>query len=100
MDLAAAFLTQFIGSKAGTTPKEHLVNVRQGKRESLKSYLSRFNKQSIEVERISHDAALMAMLSSLLPKKGFSSLFTMMDPRVIMSSLIMLKNILVQRKLR
>ncbi|XP_022883493.1 uncharacterized protein LOC111400308 [Olea europaea var. sylvestris] len=40
-DLATTFLAQFMGSKAGTTPKERLVSIKQGRSESLKSYLSR-----------------------------------------------------------
>ncbi|XP_022841985.1 uncharacterized protein LOC111365684 [Olea europaea var. sylvestris] len=70
-DLAMAFLAQFMGSKARTTPKERLVSIKQGRSESLKSYLSRFNKQSIEVEKISDGAALMAILARLRPKTRF-----------------------------
>ncbi|XP_022848776.1 uncharacterized protein LOC111371097 [Olea europaea var. sylvestris] len=67
-DLAMAFLAQFMGSKARTTPKERLVSIKQGRSESLKSHLSRFNKQSMEVEKISDDAVLMAVLAGLRPK--------------------------------
>lgn len=61
-DLAIAFFAQFIGSKARTTSNERLVSIKQEKSESLKSYLSRFNKQSMKVEKISNDVALMAVL--------------------------------------
>ncbi|XP_022875758.1 uncharacterized protein LOC111394231 [Olea europaea var. sylvestris] len=70
-DLATTFLAQFMGSKARTTPKERLVSIKQGRSKSLKSYLSRFNKQSMEVEKISNDAALMAVLAGLRPKMRF-----------------------------
>lgn len=43
-DLATAFLAQFMGSKARTTPKELLVSIKQWRSKSLKSYLSKFNK--------------------------------------------------------
>ncbi|XP_022849885.1 uncharacterized protein LOC111371976 [Olea europaea var. sylvestris] len=66
-----AFLAQFMGSKARTTLKERLVSIKQGRSESLKSYLGRFNKQSMEVEKISDDAALMAVLAGLRPKTRF-----------------------------
>ncbi|XP_022853656.1 uncharacterized protein LOC111375096 [Olea europaea var. sylvestris] len=70
-DLATTFLAQFIGSKARTMPKEQLVSIKQGISESLKSYLSRFNRQSMEVEKISDDAALMAVLAELRPRTRF-----------------------------
>ncbi|XP_022881009.1 uncharacterized protein LOC111398323 [Olea europaea var. sylvestris] len=50
---------------------EELVSIKQGKCESLKSYLSRFNKQSMEMEKISDDTALMAVLVGLRPKIRF-----------------------------
>lgn len=56
-----AFLVQFMGSKARTTPKE-LVSIKQRKSESFKRYLSIFNKQSMEVEKISDDAKLLYSL--------------------------------------
>lgn len=70
-DLAMAFLAQFMASKARTTPKECLVSIKQGRSESLKSNLSKFNKQSMEVEKISDDATLMVVLAGLRPKTRF-----------------------------
>lgn len=67
-DLAVAFLAQFMGSKARITPKEQLVSIKQGKSKSLKSYLSKFNQQSIEVEKNFDDTELMAVLSRLCPR--------------------------------
>ncbi|XP_022899394.1 uncharacterized protein LOC111412703 [Olea europaea var. sylvestris] len=70
-DLATVFLAQFMGFKAETTQKERLVSINQGRSESLKSYMTRFNKQSMEVEKISDDAALMAVLAGLRPRTRF-----------------------------
>ncbi|XP_022883451.1 uncharacterized protein LOC111400263 [Olea europaea var. sylvestris] len=67
-DLATTFLAQFMGSKDRTTPKERLVSIKQGKSEPLKGHLSRFNKQSMEVEKISDDDALMSVLAALRPR--------------------------------
>lgn len=60
-----------MGSKVRTTPKECLVNIKQGQSESLKSYLSRFNKQSMEMENIYDDSVLMVVLSSLRLRTRF-----------------------------
>lgn len=70
-DLATAFFAQFIGSKARTTPKEHLVSIKQWKMESLKIYLNIFNRQSMDVEKISDDVELIAVLFGLQPKTRF-----------------------------
>lgn len=42
-----------------------------GKSESLKTYLSRFNKQLMEVDKISDDVALMVVLAGLRPRTRF-----------------------------
>lgn len=60
-----------MGPKAKTTPKKHFVSIKQGKFESLKSYLNRFNKQSMEVEKISKDVVLMVVLSRLRLRTRF-----------------------------
>lgn len=70
-DLITALLAQFMGLKARTMPKEWLVSIKKGKGEYLKCYLSRFNKQFMEVEKISDDAVLMAVLTSLRSRMRF-----------------------------
>ncbi|XP_022880843.1 uncharacterized protein LOC111398123 [Olea europaea var. sylvestris] len=70
-DLAFAFLAQVMGAKTRTTSKERLVSIKEGKSESLKSYLSGFNKQSMKVEKIFNDAALTTKLAGLRPRTRF-----------------------------
>lgn len=60
-----------MGSKAKTLHKEQLVNIKQGKSESLRSYLTKFNKIVHGGRKISNDTILMAVLSRLRPITRF-----------------------------
>lgn len=53
-----------MSSKVKTTPKERLVIIKKAKDEPLKRYLACFNKLVIEMEKISDEAMLMAVISS------------------------------------
>ncbi|KAL2480260.1 Uncharacterized protein Adt_33226 [Abeliophyllum distichum] len=54
-----------LGARARCTPKELLVSIKEGRTKSLISYMDRFSKRIVEVDKISDDAALMAVLSGI-----------------------------------
>ncbi|KAL2454991.1 Uncharacterized protein Adt_47507 [Abeliophyllum distichum] len=70
-DLLGQFVSTFMGVQTRSTPKERLVSIKQGRTESLRSYMDRFSKRIVEVDKISDDAALMAVLSGLRTKTRF-----------------------------
>lgn len=72
-DVAKELLSQFMGFKARTTPKERL------------TVISSFNKQSMEMEKILDDDALMAVFSGLRPNMQYGDQSLKMDLRPITS---------------
>ncbi|KAL2470889.1 Retrotrans gag domain-containing protein [Abeliophyllum distichum] len=60
-----------MGARTRSILKERLVSIKQGRIESLRSYMDRFSKRIVEVDKISDDAALMAVLSGLRTKTRF-----------------------------
>ncbi|KAL2490935.1 Retrotrans gag domain-containing protein [Abeliophyllum distichum] len=65
------FISTFMGARTRSTPKERLVSIKQGRTETLRSYMDRFSKRIVEVDKISDDAALMAVLSGLRTRTRF-----------------------------
>ena len=49
-DLSIAFVSYFIGARTYRKPSYHLLTVKQGTQESLKSYVQRFNAESLKVD--------------------------------------------------
>ncbi|KAL2498434.1 Uncharacterized protein Adt_23984 [Abeliophyllum distichum] len=70
-DLSAQFVSTFMGARAHSTPKERLVSIKQGQTESLRSYMDRFSKKIVDVDKISNDGVLMDVLSELHTKMQF-----------------------------
>ncbi|KAL2491025.1 Retrotrans gag domain-containing protein [Abeliophyllum distichum] len=68
-DLSAQFVSTFMGAKAQSIPKKRPINIKQRWTESLRSYVDRFSKRIVEVDKISEDAALIAILSGLRTKR-------------------------------
>ena len=48
--LSNAFLRHFIGGQRPKRPADHLLTVRQGKKETLRSYVKRFTRETLEVD--------------------------------------------------
>ncbi|KAL2454433.1 Retrotrans gag domain-containing protein [Abeliophyllum distichum] len=48
-DLSGQFVSTFMGARTRSTPKECLVSIKQGRTESLRSYMDRFSKRIVEV---------------------------------------------------
>ncbi|CAH9086678.1 unnamed protein product [Cuscuta epithymum] len=77
-ELAHRFLTQFAGRHRSKKHFSHLLNVRQQKEETLRSFLERWRQASLEVEG-ADDRTLMALFHTVLRNGNFSrSLIT--DP--------------------
>ncbi|GAV56591.1 hypothetical protein CFOL_v3_00133 [Cephalotus follicularis] len=66
------FVTKFLNSTTQRKNSNHLINVVHGKNESLKNYLTRFNKESLMVKDLEPSFTLAALNSGLRD----NSLFT------------------------
>ena len=49
-ELSTAFVSHFIGARTYRKPSYHLLTVKQGSQESLKSYAQRFNAESLKID--------------------------------------------------
>ena len=49
-ELSIAFVSHFIGARTYMKPSYHLLIVKQGSQESLKSYVQRFNAESLKID--------------------------------------------------
>ena len=64
-DLSIAFVSHFIGARTYRKPSYHLLTVKQGTQESLKSYVQRFNAESLKVDVPDEKFAITAFIASL-----------------------------------
>ena len=49
-ELSIAFVSHFIGARTYRKPSYHLLTVKQGPHENLRSYIQRFNSESLKVD--------------------------------------------------
>ena len=50
--LSNTFLHHFIGGQRPKRPADHLLTIRQGKKETLRSYVKRFTRETLEVDEV------------------------------------------------
>uniref|UniRef100_A0A2N9ESH3 Uncharacterized protein n=1 Tax=Fagus sylvatica TaxID=28930 RepID=A0A2N9ESH3_FAGSY len=63
--LSRLFFNHFIGGQRYGRPTTHLLNVKQKERETLRSYLTRFNKETLLVDGADDKMVLTAFISGL-----------------------------------
>ena len=61
-ELSIAFVSHFIGARTYRKPSYHLLTVKKGSWESLKSYVQRFNAESLKIELPDEKFAIIAGL--------------------------------------
>ena len=64
-DLSIAFFSHFIGARTYRKPSYHLLTVKQGTQESLKSYVMRFNAESLKVDVPDEKFVITAFIAGL-----------------------------------
>ncbi|XP_063936204.1 uncharacterized protein LOC135147248 [Daucus carota subsp. sativus] len=60
-DLSRAFIGQFVGSKTHAKSSASLMNLHQGKNESLREYMNRFTKEALKVPDLDQKVAMIAL---------------------------------------
>ena len=64
-ELSIAFISHFIGARTYKNPSYHLLTVKQGLQESLKSYVQRFNAESLKIDVPDEKFAITAFIARL-----------------------------------
>ena len=64
-ELSIAFVSHFIGARTYRKPSYHLLTVKQGSQESLKSYIQRFNAESLKIDVLDEKFAITAFIAGL-----------------------------------
>ena len=64
-ELSIAFVSHFIGARTYRKPSYHLLTVKQGSQERLKSYVQRFNAESLKIDIPDEKFAITAFIAGL-----------------------------------
>ena len=64
-ELFIAFVSHFIGTRTYRKPSYHLLTIKQGSQESLKSYVQRFNAESLKIDIPDEKFAITAFIAGL-----------------------------------
>ena len=64
-ELSIAFVSHFIGARTYEKPSYHLLTIKQGSQESLKSYVQRFNAESLKIDVPDEKFAITAFIAGL-----------------------------------
>ena len=72
--LSNAFLRHFIGGQCPKRPADHLLTIRQGEKETLRSYMKRFTWKTLEVAEANDKVQLTTFKAGLRSKDLVASL--------------------------
>ena len=64
-ELSTAFVSHFIGARIYRKPSYHLLTIKQSPQESLRSYVQRFNAESLKVDVPDEKFAITAFIAGL-----------------------------------
>ena len=64
-ELSIAFVSHFIGARTYRKPSYHLLTIKQSSQESLRSYVQRFNTESLKVDTPNEKFTITAFISGL-----------------------------------
>ena len=64
-EVSIAFVSHFIGARTYRKPSYHLLTVKQSSQESLKSYVQRFNAESLQIDIPDEKFAITAFIAGL-----------------------------------
>ena len=72
--LNKGFVRHFIGWQRHKKPTGHLLNIYQAEEESLRQYVTRFNKELLQVDEVEDQVILTTLYTGLLPRDFFFSI--------------------------
>ena len=69
-----SFLCHFIGGQCPRRPADHLLTIKQGEKETLRSYVKRFTREILEIDEANDKAQLTNFKAGLKSKEFMISL--------------------------
>ena len=81
-----SFVRHFIKGKRHKKPIGHFINIHQKEGESLRQYVTRFNKELLQVDEAEYQVILMIFQVGLLPVYFFFSI-TKIPPKILVELL-------------
>ncbi|XP_050249276.1 uncharacterized protein LOC126696619 [Quercus robur] len=72
--LSSAFLCHFIGGQHPKKPADHLLTIKQGEKETLRSYMKRFTRETLEVDETDDKVQLTTFKAGLRSRDLMASL--------------------------
>ncbi|XP_075663301.1 uncharacterized protein LOC142632866 [Castanea sativa] len=72
--LSSAFLRHFVGGQRPKRPVDHLLTIKQGERETLRSYVKRFTRETLEVDDADDKVQLTTFKAGLKSREFVVSL--------------------------
>ena len=72
--LSSAFLRHFIGRQCPRRPVDYLLTVRQGEKETLRSYVKQFTRETLEVDEANDKVQLTTFKAGLRSRDLVTSL--------------------------
>ena len=64
-ELSISFVSHFIGARTYRKPSYHLLTIKQSSQESLRSYVQRFNLESLRVDILDQKFSMTAFIAGL-----------------------------------
>ena len=80
--LNKGFVCHFIGGERHKKPTKHLLNIHQAEGESLRQYMTCFNKELLQVDEAEDQVILMTFQAGLIPGDFFFSI-TKSSPKIV-----------------
>ena len=87
-ELSIAFVSHFIGARTYQKPSYHLLTVKQGPQENLRSYVQRFNLESLRVDIPNEKFAITAFIAGLGIQSKDIMFSISKNPKAIMAEVL------------
>ena len=88
-ELSIAFVSHFIGARTYRKPSYHLLIIKQGSQESLKSYVQRFNAESLKIDIPDEKFAITAFIAGLGVQSKDLMFFISKNPQASMAEVLL-----------
>ncbi|XP_030934833.1 uncharacterized protein LOC115960198 [Quercus lobata] len=85
--LSNAFLRHFVGGQLPKRPTDHLLTIRQGEKETLRSYVKRFMRETLEVDEVD-DKVQLTTFKTRLKSREFVISFAKNPPKTMAEMLL------------
>ncbi|XP_075650974.1 uncharacterized protein LOC142621568 [Castanea sativa] len=72
--LSSSFLCHFVGGQCSKRPADHLLTIKQGEKETLRSYVKRFTRETLEVDEVDDEVQLTTFKAGLKSREFVISL--------------------------